>query len=82
MNKEGAIAAMLTGLITTFVYIYYFKFGGGAADQWFWGVSPEGIGFVFMWLAAIVGVVVALLTKAPPQYIQELVQDIRIPGKA
>ena len=82
MNKEGAIAAMLTGLITTFVYIYYFKFGGGIADQWLWGVSPEGIGFVFMWLAAIVGVVVALLTKAPPQYIQELVQDIRIPGKA
>ena len=82
MNKEGAIAAMLTGLITTFVYIYYFKFGGGIADQWLWGVSPEGIGFVFMWVAAIVGVVVALLTKAPPQYIQELVQDIRIPGKA
>jgi len=81
MNKEGAIAAMLTGLIMTFAYIYYFKFGGGIAEQWLWGVSPEGIGFVFMWLAAIVGVVAALLTEAPPQYIQELVQDIRIPGK-
>ncbi len=85
MNKEGAIAAMLTGLITTFSYIYYFKFGGGApADWWFnmgsGGVSPEGIGFVFMWLSAFIGIGVALLTKAPPQHIQDLVEDIRIPG--
>ncbi|MEL6380313.1 MAG: sodium:solute symporter family protein, partial [Pseudomonadota bacterium] len=55
MNKEGAIASMLTGLITTFGYIYYFKFGGGTADQWLLGVSPEGIGFVFMFLSGAVG---------------------------
>ena len=81
MNKEGAIAAMLVGLITTFSYIYYFKFGGGTSEQWFIGVSPEGIGFVFMWFAAVTGIVVSLLTKAPPQEIQNLVQDIRIPGQ-
>jgi len=80
MNKEGAIAAMLTGLSTTFGYIYFFKFGGGTAEQHFFGVSPEGIGFVFMWLALAVGVLVALTTKAPPQDIQDLVDDIRIPG--
>ncbi|MGB0906360.1 MAG: sodium:solute symporter family protein [Maricaulaceae bacterium] len=81
MNKEGAIAAMLTGLITTFGYIYYFKFGGGTAEQWLLGVSPEGIGFVFMWLSAAVGIIVALATKAPPEEIQNLVEDIRIPGQ-
>jgi len=80
MNKEGAIAAMLTGLSTTFGYIYFFKFGGGTPEQHFFGVSPEGIGFVFMWLALAVGVLVALTTKAPPQDIQDLVDDIRIPG--
>jgi cation/acetate symporter len=80
MNKEGAIAAMLTGLITTFSYIYYFKFGGGSDDQWLFGVSPEGIGFVFMWLALAVGAVVAIMTEEPPQDIQDLVEDIRIPG--
>ncbi|HEX9815182.1 MAG TPA: sodium:solute symporter family protein, partial [Myxococcota bacterium] len=80
MNKEGAIAAMLTGLSTTFGYIYFFKFGGGTPDQYFFGVSPEGIGFVFMWLALAVGVLIALTTKAPPQDIQDLVEDIRIPG--
>ncbi len=81
MNKEGAITAMLTGLVTTFGYIYYFKFGSGTPDQWLWGVSPEGIGFVFMWLAGAAGVITAGLTPAPPQHIQDLVQDIRIPGQ-
>lgn len=81
MNREGAITAMLTGLITTFAYIYYFKFLGGTADNWLFGVSPEGIGFVFMWLAIAVGVTVSLLTAAPPQEVQDLVEDIRIPGQ-
>lgn len=80
MNKEGAIAAMLVGLITTFSYIVYFKFGGGAPDQWLFGVSPEGIGFIFMFLSAAVGVAVALATEAPPKDIQDLVEDIRVPG--
>jgi cation/acetate symporter len=80
MNKEGAIAAMLTGLLTTFGYIYFFKFGGGTPDQFLFGVSPEGIGFVFMWLALGVGIAVALVTKAPPQDVQDLVDDIRVPG--
>ena len=81
MNKEGAIASMLIGLITTFSYIYYFKFGGGIEAQWFMGVSPEGIGFVCMWLSAAVGIIVALITPAPSDEIQNLVQDIRIPGQ-
>jgi cation/acetate symporter len=80
MNKEGAIAAMLTGLLTTFGYIYYFKFGGGTPDQFLFGVSPEGIGFVFMWLALGVGIAVALVTDAPPRDVQDLVDDIRVPG--
>jgi len=80
MNREGAIASMLTGLLTTFGYIYLFKFGGGTPDQYLFGVSPEGIGFVFMWLALGVGIAVAMLTKAPPQDIQDLVEDIRVPG--
>lgn len=80
MNREGAISAMVTGLVTTFAYIYYFKFGGGTPERWFFGVSPEGIGFVFMWVSTAVGVGVSLLTAPPPQAIQDLVQDIRIPG--
>jgi cation/acetate symporter len=85
MNREGAIASMLAGLIPTFAYIWHFKIGAGkaaTAQDWFLGVSPEGIGFVFMLGAILVGVVVSLATKAPPQDIQDLVEDIRIPGKS
>ncbi|MEE4299282.1 MAG: sodium:solute symporter family protein [Pseudomonadales bacterium] len=80
MNREGAIAAMLFGLLSTVVYICWFKFWGGTPDQWFLGVSPEGIGFLFMWLSGALGVVVSLATDAPPQDVQDLVEDIRIPG--
>jgi cation/acetate symporter len=80
MNREGAIAAMLTGLVTTFSYIVYFKFMGGTEEQWLFGVSPEGIGFVFMFLSTAVGVVTALVTAPPPQDIIDLVEDIRVPG--
>ncbi|RIJ21620.1 cation acetate symporter [Henriciella barbarensis] len=79
MNKEGAVASMLTGLITTFGYIYWFKFVDTDPKNWLFGVSPEGIGFVFMWLAAGVGVVITLATKPPPKEILELVQKIRVP---
>ena len=80
MNKQGAISSMLTGLVTTFAYIYYFKFIDRTAEHWLFGISPEGIGFVFMWLSLAVGIGVSLVTPPPPQAIQDLVQDIRIPG--
>ena len=80
MNREGAIASMLTGLVTTFWYIYHFKFVDTDASHWWLGVSPEGIGFVFMFLSLAVGVGVALVTAPPPQDIQDLVEDIRVPG--
>lgn len=80
MNKEGAIVSMVFGLISTFSYIYYFKFLDTDPSHWFLGVSPEGIGFVFMWVSMVIGIAVALVTPAPPQDIQDLVEDIRIPG--
>ncbi|MDX1293285.1 MAG: sodium:solute symporter family protein [Hyphomonas sp.] len=80
MNREGAIASMLTGLVTTFWYIYHFKFVDTDPSHWWFGVSPEGIGFVFMFLSLAVGIVVALVTAPPPRDIQDLVEDIRVPG--
>lgn len=85
MNKEGAIAGMLTGLIFTFAYIVYFKFVNPAANNpahWWFGVSPEGIGTLGMILNFAVSYCVALVTAAPPEKIQHLVEDIRIPRGA
>lgn len=81
MNKEGAIVSMLTGLITTVGYICYFKFMGGVEAGWWFGISPEGIGFIFMIVAVFTGIIVALLSPAPPIEIQKLVESLRIPGQ-
>lgn len=80
MNKEGAIVTMMFGLVSTFAYIVYFKFMGGTPDQYWFGVSPEGIGFIFMWVSGALGIGTALATAPPPGEIQDLVEDIRIPG--
>ena len=47
MNKEGAIAGMIIGLIFTLGYLIYFKFMNpelNNKDHWWFGISPEGIG--------------------------------------
>ena len=88
VNKEGAIAGMLTGLVFTISYISYFKFVYpelNTAEHWWWGISPEGIGSLGMALNFLVCFGVSWLTPAPPSHVQQLIQDIRIPkgaGKA
>lgn len=82
MNREGAIAAMLTGLVTTFSYIVYFKFVDTNPANWWWGISPEGIGSVFMSLSFAVAIIVSLITKEPPEEIKQLVDDIRYPDES
>ena len=85
MNKEGAIAGMLTGLIFTFGYIAYFKLinpGANSAANWLLGISPEGIGVVGMVLNFAVAILVAKVTAAPPAQIRALVDSIRVPRGA
>ena len=85
MNKEGAIAGMIVGITFTASYILYFKFLGGTPDQYLFNISPEGIGTLGMLLNFIVALTVAKFTPIPPQEVQEIVENIRIPrgaGKA
>ncbi len=85
MNKEGAIAGMVTGITLTAAYIVYFKFVHpelNSAEHWFLGISPEGFGTVGMVLNFAVATVVSMLTKAPPQAVQTLVGEIRVPRGA
>lgn len=82
MNKEGAIAGMLTGLLFTFGYILYFKFVApelNTAEHWWFGISPEGIGMIGMILNFTVAALVDRFTPAPPEDVQHLVEDIRVP---
>lgn len=86
-NREGAIAGMLTGLIFTSLYICYFKFGFpgievGTAKQYWFGISPEGIGTLGMLVNFVVSISVSLATKPPPQEVIDLVERVRLPRSA
>ena len=84
MNKEGAIAGMIVGIVVTAGYIYYYKYGNPAANNaagWWMGISPEGFGTVGAALNFLVAYVVSKFTRAPSAEIQELVGSLRYPGK-
>ena len=84
-NKEGAISGMLAGLVFTFAYIAYFKFVApelNSAEYWLWGISPEGIGAIGMLLNFAIAMTISRLTAKPPETVQALVDNIRIPGGA
>ena len=81
-TKEGAMSGMLTGIVFTTAYIIYFKFMHpelNTAAYWWFKISPEGIGMVGMILNFVVMGAVSLLTKEPPQAVQEMVATLRYP---
>jgi cation/acetate symporter len=76
---------MILGILFTASYIIYFKpqLGGpGLAENFWWGISPEGIGTLGMILNFIVALVVSRLTSPPPQEVLELTERIRTPRGA
>ncbi|HIF74157.1 MAG TPA: cation acetate symporter [Porticoccaceae bacterium] len=84
MNKEGAIAGMITGFSFTALYIIYFRFVNPTADDaenWLFGISPEGIGTVGTLLNFAVALTVAKFNPDPPQEVQKIVEEIRLPGE-
>ncbi len=88
MNKEGAIAGMLAGIIFTVGYILYFKgifitpFAENKPENWLFGISPEGIGTVGMAVNFVVAYAVSKFTKEVPQDVQDIVEQIRFPKGA
>ncbi|TNE78240.1 MAG: cation acetate symporter [Gammaproteobacteria bacterium] len=82
MNKEGAIAGMLTGITFTAAYIVYFKFINPAAntpDNWWFGISPEGIGTLGMIFNFLAAFAVQKMTGEAPQHIEDMVESLRYP---
>ena len=85
MNKEGAVAGIVVGLLAMIFYIGAYKFhwfGQTTAEDWWFGISPEGFGTLAMFLNVIVSLVICHLTPAPPVKVQEMVEDIRYPKGA
>ena len=89
MNKEGAIAGMLTGLFVTLFYVFahkgiFFVKGtefidliGGANS--FFGITPEAFGAIGALVNFAVAFAVDKVTKEPPEHIQHMVEAVRIP---
>ena len=83
MNKEGAIAGMVTGMLFMLYYMLKFKFdkfGGGTKEDWWFGISPEGFGTIAMLINFTVSIIISSFTPDPPAEIQDLVENIRIPS--
>jgi cation/acetate symporter len=91
MNKEGAISGMIVGIGLMLFYMLKFKFGifdggktavAGLSKDWWFGISPEGFGFIAMIVNFIVSVTINTFTVDPPEEVQEIVETIRIPSGA
>jgi len=91
MNRAGAIAGMLTGVTSTVMYIVWFKgwfflpetaFAANTPENWFMGISTEAFGAVGALLNFAVAIIVSRLTAEPPEEVQRLVDDIRVPKGA
>ena len=91
MNNIGAVAGMLAGLLSTLVYIFIYKgwfFIPGTnnlantADNWLFGIQPESFGAIGALINFAVAIIVSKFTPPPPEHIQHLVEDIRVPKGA
>ena len=82
LNKEGAIAGMISGLIATSSYITYFKFISpqlNIAENWLFGISPEGFGFFGMIINFCIALIVSNFYSKPPKEIYQMIDEIRKP---
>ena len=85
MNKQGAITGMLAGFLFTASYIIYFKTLNPSldnADGWLLGISPEGVGTLGTIVNMASSYIVSRFTPEPPREVQEIVENIRLPGEA
>ncbi len=86
INRFGAVAGMVAGIIFTSLYIWYFSFGffghQGTKEDYLFGISPQGIGSIGMLVNFAVSITVSLITPKPPKEIEDLVDSIRYPRAA
>ncbi len=92
ITAKAAIAGMLAGIGVTLLYVFQHhgimfikgtEFLGNMDKNWFLGIDPKAFGVV----GALVNFSVAFLvtrlsSEQPPERIQHLVEDIRIPSGA
>jgi len=85
-NWIGAVSGMISGVAFTAAYIWYFTLAPtdvrGTPDQYFMGISPQGIGTVGMIINFTVTIIISYCTPRPPKHIEQLVDSVRFPRAA
>lgn len=91
LNDTGAVAGMIAGIGSTMIYIFWFKgwffikgteMAANIPANHFLGIAPEAFGAVGALINFGVAIAVSKVTAPPPEHIQHLVEDIRIPKGA
>ena len=91
MNKEGAIAGMVAGIGVTLLYVFQHKgimfiastsYMGDMPQNWFLGIEPNAFGAIGALVNFGVAYGVSKVTAPPPEHIQHIVEDIRVPHGA
>ncbi len=89
VSREGAIAGMLAGIGVTLAYVFQHKglmfipgtsFLGDLPPNWFLGIEPNAFGVVGAAVNFAVTLTVTRFTASPPESVQRLVDDIRVPA--
>ena len=88
VTREGAVLGMLAGIGVTLAYVFQHKgimfipgtsFLGDLPPNWFLGIEPNAFGVVGAIVNFGVTLTVSRLTAPPPDSVQQLVEDIRVP---
>lgn len=79
IGSAAGIAGMAAGILFTLVYIIYFQFGPGTADQYLFGITPEGIGCIGMVINFVVTLGLGYILPPPSKTVQDMVESIHIP---
>ena len=89
VTREGAVAGMLAGISVTLAYVFQHKgvmfipgtsFLGNLPANWFFGIEPNAFGVVGAAVNFAVTFTVTRFTAAPPDRVQRLIEDIRVPA--
>lgn len=89
MNKEGAIAGMLSGIGITLLYVFQHKgimfvqstsFLGDMEPNWFFGIEPNAFGAIGALVNFAVAFLVMSRTNKVPKEVEKMIENIRIPA--
>ena len=92
IGKKAAIWGMIAGISVTMLYVFQHKgimfvqstaFLGDMSPNWFLGIEPNAFGGIGALVNfAVAYLVHSILKEEPPEHIQHLVEDIRVPAGA